>query len=107
VGAEITAAFLAAAIAFILTILMGPHIVELFEMMGRATLLLPIVFVLIVTMVSMMNSDPATTSNIAESTTSWTVSYMIGKLPGIIISEFAGAVVGAVGGFIVRLVSSF
>lgn len=106
-GSEVAAAFLVATITFILTILVGPRIVEFLATMGRAILFLPIIFVLIIAMIGMMNTNPATSSNIAESTTSWTVSYFVGKLPGTMISEVAGAFVGAVGGFVVRLVSWF
>jgi O-antigen/teichoic acid export membrane protein len=106
-GPEFTAAVFVATVTFILTLLMGPQIAEFLEMMGRAILILPIIFVLLATMIAMMNADPVTTSNITESTTSWTISYVVGKIPGMIIFEVAGAVVGAIGGFFVRLVSSF
>lgn len=104
---EFIAAILVATVTFVLVLLMGPQITEFLGMMGKAVLVLPIALVLLATMIVMINADPAATSNIAETTTSWTISYVVGKLPGIIISEIAGAIVGAVGGFVVRLVSSF
>lgn len=45
-GSEVAAAFLVATITFILTILVGPRIVEFLATMGRAILFLPIIFVI-------------------------------------------------------------
>ncbi len=105
--AELASVCIMATITFILTLLLGSSITSILDMIGRATLLIPILLVFIAGALIMITADPATSANVAEATSSWSINYIVGKLPGVILAEFAGIVVGAIGGFVVRLVASF
>jgi len=104
--AELAGAFLMAIITFILALLLGSSIASVLGMIGRAALLIPILLVFLAGAIIIITADPATSANVAEATSAWSINYIVGKLPGVILSEFAGAVVGMIGGFMVRLVAT-
>jgi hypothetical protein len=103
---EVQLAFFMAVVAFVLALIFGDQITALLATIGAMLFILPVVLVFTQAAFGMIGSDAATASNISESTTSWMVSYLSAKLPSIIISEMAGAVVGAFGGLVVRALRS-
>lgn len=104
--AEIQFAFFAAVVVFVLALIFGEQITALLTTIGATLFILPVVLVIIQAAFGMAGSDVATAGNISESTTFWMFSYLGAKLPSIIISEMAGAVVGAFGGLVVRTISA-
>ncbi|MEQ4487475.1 MAG: hypothetical protein AAC993_01395 [Dehalococcoides mccartyi] len=64
--------------------------------------LVPIIFWVVVAIIQ-MNSDPAIAQQIADTTISRIINYFGDNLPGIVISDFFGTLVGSlIGLFISR-----
>lgn len=95
-----------AVVAFVLVLIFGEQITALLTTIGAALFIVPVALVMIQATFGMMGSDVATASNISDSTTSWMFSYLGAELPGIVVSEMAGTVVGAFGGLVVRTISA-
>jgi len=100
---EFLLAVIVAAIVFVLTIALGEEFGTLIKFIGAVVIFLPLFFYLIVGMTGMLNAAPDQTQAIADNTISNLINYVTAKLPGIVISDVAGAFVGAIGGFIVKM----
>jgi len=91
-------------VVFILTLIFGDEIGTLLKSAGAVIVLLPIAFYFITGTFGMLHVDPKNAQAIADSTITNMINYVTAQLPSIVISDVAGAIVGAFGGFIVRAI---
>jgi len=99
---EFILALITAIIVFVLTLAFSDDIGTLLKTAGAVILILPIAFYFITGMFGMLHTDPESAQTIADSTIAIIMNYVTAKLPSIIISDLAGAIVGAAGGLIVK-----
>ena len=92
-----------AALAFILTLIFGKQISTWFATVSATIIVMPILVVFTFVALGMLNADPEAARAIASSTVEEVVSYFADKLPDIVISDLAGAIVGTVGGFVLGI----
>lgn len=100
---EFTLALIVAAIVFILTLLTGEEIGTWIKTVCFVIIVTPMVFYFIVGSLGMLNTDPETAKTVADTTITKITEYVSNQLPSIVISDIAGAIVGAFGGFIMKL----
>jgi hypothetical protein len=100
---EFILAIITAIIVFILTLVLGEEFGSLLKSIGITIVILPILFYFLIGIMGMLNAEPENTQVIADKTISNIIDYIATKLPSIIISDLAGAIVGAIGGSIVRI----
>lgn len=105
-GLEFTLALIVASIVFILTISFGGKFKAWIKTVGLIIVITPIAFYFIVGYLGMLDTDPETARAIADTTIAKITEYVSNQLHSIVISDIAGAVVGAVGGFIVKIVKN-
>ncbi|MFC1932371.1 hypothetical protein ACFLXU_01905 [Chloroflexota bacterium] len=101
---EFILALITAIIVFVLTLVLGNDISALLKSVGAVIVVLPIAFYFLSGTLGMLHVDPETAQAIADSTVSNIINYVTAKLPSIVISDVAGAIVGTVGGFFIRAV---
>lgn len=100
---EFTLALFVAAIVFILTLFIGEKFGAWISTVCLAIIVAPMLFYFIVGSVGMLNADPETAKEISDTTITKITEYVSNKLPSVVISDIAGAIVGAFGGFIVKI----
>lgn len=102
-GTEFALAVITATVVFILTLVFGSQAQMWFITVGTALVLMPILIVFLFGTSAMLNADAQAAKVTADSTVEMIVLYVSQKLPSIVISEVAGAIVGTVGGTMVGM----
>jgi len=100
---EFTLALIVAAIVFILTLIFGEEFKTWIGTVCLVIIVTPILFYFIVGYLGMLNTDPETAKEISDTTITKITEYVSNQLPSVVISDVAGAIVGAFGGFIVKI----
>jgi len=97
----VASAFIMAVLAFILVQVCGEDIKAILAVLGTAIVVIPMVFISLSGMTSMLGADAVTTQVMATNTIDSIVTYFAYQMPGYLISEMAGATVGVIGGLFV------
>jgi hypothetical protein len=102
---EFILAILVAAFTFIIA-LKNKRMASALGQISALVILGPIFFYAIAGMMGMLNADAEAVQSISDSTVTKIIDYVGGQLPSILISDLAGALVGAIGGTLVKIKNS-
>ena len=104
---ELTVVLVAAVVVFLLTLIFGEEVGALMKMIGLVLLMMPILFYFIDGTAGMLSSNVTNAQIVAESTATKILEYVVVRLPGIIISDIAGALLGVLLGLLARFAEAF
>jgi hypothetical protein len=99
---EFTSAVIVAVLAFALTVTLGEQIETWVTSIGVLILVVPILVIFVFGALAMLSADPETARAIGDWTIERLMQHALDSLPAAILSDLGGALVGAVGGFLLR-----
>jgi len=96
-------ALVVAIVVFILTLVFGKKIGAWLGSIGAAVVIVPLLLIFLSGSLGILSADAETAQIIADSTIERIMQYLANQMPGIVIADAAGAIVGAIGGTIVSM----
>jgi len=90
--------------AALLTFFLGKDFMNALKAVGASALMLPIVFIFVVATTQMWNAPPENVAAISNDAITRIVSYFTDKLPGVVVSDAMGAIIGSTTGFFISLI---
>lgn len=105
-GLQFACALVIAVLALILSLVFGKDVRVLFVTIGVAIIVVPVLLIFISGTNAILNAGPEYAGVMADATIANIMTFYGENLPGILISEIAGALVGAFGGLAIHAAKS-